>query len=92
MPILEAQSVGVPIAASNVSSLPEIAGDAAVYFDPRSVDDMTRALREICVDRKLRQELVERGFRNVGRFSWAGTAQKTLDVYTRVCGRSARAW
>lgn len=84
LPVLEAQSAGVPVACANVASLPEVAGDGAIFFDPLSADDIAQAMRRILSDEGLRSSLRERGERNVGRFSWDNAARDTLDVYRKV--------
>lgn len=81
LPLLEAMSRGVPVVCSNRASLPEVAGDAAVFFDPHSVPDMAEKLGRVALDAELRAELVRRGYTNAARFSWEATARKTLEVY-----------
>ena len=71
IPLLEAMWCDCPIASSNATSLPEIAGDAAVLFDPRSPEAMADALRRVLTDDDLRQSLIRRGRRRVRDFSWA---------------------
>jgi glycosyltransferase involved in cell wall biosynthesis len=63
---------------SNRSSLPEILGDAAIYFDPESVDEMAAAMEKLVSDNTLRSELVERGLARVRRFSWERCARETF--------------
>ncbi|HEX4114962.1 MAG TPA: glycosyltransferase family 1 protein [Solirubrobacteraceae bacterium] len=89
IPILEAMARGVPVACSNASSLPEVAGDAARYFDPYDVMDMGNALRELLDDRALAQRLIEQGRAREATFTWEATAQMTLESYERAW--SARA-
>ena len=84
--LLEAMACGVPIVCSNRSSLPEIAGDAALLVDPERPEDIARAIWKILADRGVRDTLVEKGFRRVGEFSWTKTAAETLDVYLRAAG------
>jgi glycosyltransferase involved in cell wall biosynthesis len=84
LPILEAMALGVPVVASNRSSNPEVAGDAALYFDPESVDDIAEKLTLVAGDPDLRGALAQAGIRNAARFSWSKTASLTLDVYRRV--------
>lgn len=79
-PALEAQACGVPLVAARASSLPEVAGDAAIYVDPLSVDDITRGLRLALSDATLCAELVARGAQNLCRFSWARAAAEVLAV------------
>ncbi|MEO5579572.1 MAG: glycosyltransferase family 1 protein [Gemmatimonadaceae bacterium] len=84
LPILDAQHAGVPVACSSAASLPEVAGDGAVLFDPLSVDDIARALRQCLLDMNLRETLLQRGHENARRFSWGRTARETLEVYCSV--------
>src|SRR5437763_11712172 len=71
LPVLEAMARGVPVACSNRSSLPEIAGDAAVTFDPERVEEIARALETLIVDPALAQRLREAGRQPAAQFSWA---------------------
>ncbi len=83
IPILEAMARGVPVACSNVSALPEVAGEAARYFDPYDVKDMGDALLELLDDRALAQRLIERGRAREATFTWEATARMTLESYER---------
>jgi glycosyltransferase involved in cell wall biosynthesis len=80
LPVLEAQSVGVPVLTSNNSSLPEIAGDAALLVDPTDVDAIADAMLRISRDEALRSELIAAGYENVRRFTWKEAARQTLEV------------
>jgi glycosyltransferase involved in cell wall biosynthesis len=80
LPILEAQSLGVAVMSAKGSSLPEVAGDAALYVDPTDVEAIAQAMLRLSQDEALRQELIEAGYRNVQRFSWAKVAAETLAV------------
>ncbi len=94
LPVLEAQSVGVPVMTANNSSLPEIAGDAALLVDPTDVDAIADAMLRLSQDEALRQRLIEAGYENVKRFSWAKAAAETLAVLeeaTRAGGRTQSA-
>ncbi len=75
LPILEAQTQGVPVLTSNNSSLPEIAGDAALLVDPTDVDAIADAMLQISTDETLRAQLVAAGYENVKRFSWEKAAR-----------------
>jgi len=79
-PVLEAMACGVPVIASNVSSLPEVAGDAAVLVDPRRPADIADALVRILEDRGFREELVQRGLRRAKDFSWESAARQILAI------------
>ena len=84
LPAVEAQIAGVPVACSHAASLPEVAGEGAAYFDPASVEDMARALRECLNDSSLRDRLRTQGAANARRFSWEQAAQQTLQVYAQI--------
>jgi alpha-1,3-rhamnosyl/mannosyltransferase len=78
LPTLEAMASGVPVMSSNRSSLPEIAGNAALYFDPESVEEMCLAMERLLSDGALRQQLVAQGAERVKQFSWESCARATL--------------
>ena len=84
LPPLEAMAAGTPVVTSNVSSLPEVVGDAAVIVNPENVFDIARGLREALVEEELRRRLIEKGYRQVRRFSWERTASEVLEVYREV--------
>lgn len=81
LPVLEAMARDVPVACSNRWALPQVAGDAALLFDPDSVPEATRAIRSILEDPIVRKELVARGRRRVADFSWRRCAERTLASY-----------
>ncbi|HEY4450055.1 MAG TPA: glycosyltransferase family 1 protein [Solirubrobacteraceae bacterium] len=83
LPVLEAMRRGVPVACSNVSAMPEVAGDAARYFDPLSVEDIAAAVLDILADGTLAARLVAAGREQAQGFSWSATAQLTLESYER---------
>jgi glycosyltransferase involved in cell wall biosynthesis len=78
VPPLEAMASGVPVMSSNRSSLPEVAGDAALYFDPQSVEEMSMAMERLVTDQALRQQLIALGRERVKQFSWVACARATL--------------
>lgn len=80
LPVIEAQSIGVPVMTAKGSSLPEVAGDAALYVDPTDVESIAQAMLRISQDETLRQQLIAAGHRNVQRFSWEKAASETLAV------------
>jgi glycosyltransferase involved in cell wall biosynthesis len=83
IPILEAMRRGVPVACSRASALPEVAGDAARYFDPCDVADIADALLELLSDREISARLVALGRERAEGFTWEATAQGTLRTYAR---------
>jgi glycosyltransferase involved in cell wall biosynthesis len=86
LPVLEAMRRGVPVACSNATSLPEVAGDAALLFDPESVDAIAAALGRLLGDAALRDDLARRGREQALSFSWARTAEGTVASYRRALG------
>ena len=80
LPILEAMKYGCPVLASNVSSLPEAGGDAALYFDPENTGDIARSLESIIQNSELRKDLIKKGYQQVKKFSWEKSAKETLKV------------
>jgi glycosyltransferase involved in cell wall biosynthesis len=80
LPVLEAQSVGVPVVCSNTSSLPEVAGDAALLVDPLDVNAISAALRKAMFDDSARAQLARAGELNIQRFSWERCAQNILTL------------
>ncbi len=86
LPVVEAMSRGVPTITSNTSSLPEVAGDAALLVDPTDVSEIAEALASVLTDPVLADDLRTRGRARAATFSWAATARATLDVYRQVTG------
>jgi glycosyltransferase involved in cell wall biosynthesis len=86
LPVVEAMARGVPTVTSSTSSLPEVAGDAALLVDPRSVSEIAEALARVLTDRGLAEDLARRGRVQADRFGWDETARGTLRVYEHVLG------
>jgi glycosyltransferase involved in cell wall biosynthesis len=84
LPVLEAMARGVPVACSNTSSLPEVAGDAALLFDQQDESAIAMSLERLLDDRALREQLQARGLSRVAEFTWERTARLTLESYRRV--------
>ena len=81
LPPLEAMSQGTPVVTSNVSSLPEVVGDAAVLVHPENVFDIARGIQQVLLDPEMRQELRQRGQLQLARFSWDRSIGQMLDLY-----------
>ncbi|MES2438936.1 MAG: glycosyltransferase family 1 protein [Verrucomicrobiota bacterium] len=84
LPPLEAMAQRCPVISSNTSSMPEVIGEAAEFFDPVDVDDMTRALSLIASSDSRRSELIAKGLERIKKFSWDKTAVETREVYKKV--------
>lgn len=82
IPLLEAMVCRCPIASSNGGALPEVGGDAAIYFNPKNMDDFENKIDRILSDYNLRNELTEKGQKRVKLFSWKKLAEQTLEVYS----------
>jgi glycosyltransferase involved in cell wall biosynthesis len=81
LPVVEAMACGAPVISSQSASLPEVAGDAAEYFDPRSPDDLAHALDSVLHSPSRLAELRSRGFERAKRYSWAKCAAVHCGVY-----------
>jgi alpha-1,3-rhamnosyl/mannosyltransferase len=81
LPVLEAMACGTPVACAQVSSLPEVAGEAAVYFTPTDPEHIAAVLQTTLTDPDLLQSLRLRGLERAGQFSWQSTARQIIQVY-----------
>lgn len=81
IPILEALDCDCPAALSNTSSLPEVAENAAIYFDPYDKSSINDAIKRIIYNDELRNTLIQKGYKQAKKFSWENTAKKTKDIY-----------
>ncbi|MEA3463836.1 MAG: glycosyltransferase family 1 protein [Patescibacteria group bacterium] len=84
LPPLEAMANGCPVVSSNKASMPEILGNAAIYFDPDNEQEMQKQIERIIKDEELRKELVEKGYEQVKKYSWEECAMRTREVYESV--------
>ncbi len=89
LPPLEAMAHGTPVVTSNVSSLPEVVGKAAVLVNPENVFEIQRALHRVLTDQPLRERLKQRGYEQAAKFSWEKSVRRTLDIYRQVASREA---
>jgi glycosyltransferase involved in cell wall biosynthesis len=86
LPPLEAMAHGTPVVTSNVSSLPEVVGNAAVLVHPENVFEIMRALHRVLLDQTLREKMKERSYRQVTKFSWEKSVRRIMEVYRGVAG------
>ena len=86
LPPLEAMAHGTPVVTSNVSSLPEVVGNAAVLVNPENVFEIMRALHRVLLDQGLRERMKERSYLQAGKFSWEKSVRRILEVYRQVGG------
>jgi glycosyltransferase involved in cell wall biosynthesis len=84
LPVLEAITLGAPVIASNTSSIPEVAGDAAVLINPNDFMELAEAILKVISDRQFRQDLINKGKTRANLFSWENTARKTLEAYRSI--------
>jgi glycosyltransferase involved in cell wall biosynthesis len=81
LPPLEAMARGVPVVSSNATCLPEILGDAALYFNPLDIDDIAKKIKKALKDENLRKNLIEKGLEQIKCYSWEKMVRKTLNLY-----------
>jgi alpha-1,3-rhamnosyl/mannosyltransferase len=87
LPVLEGFASGIPVISSCTTSIPEVAGNAALLVDPTSEDDIANAMLRIAEDTVFASELTNRGLERAKGFTWSNCAQQTMDVYHRVCAK-----
>lgn len=87
LPGLEAMAHGAPVVASNATCLPEVLGDAAVYFDPLDTADMAAKIESVITNQSKRGKMIEAGYRQAAQYSWERMARQTLDVYNHALGK-----
>ncbi len=90
IPVLEAMASGIPVACSNVSSLPEVAGDAALLFDPMEEESILSAMETLATDESFRKQACARGLEHARSFTWERTARKTLDSLRKAAREGGR--
>jgi glycosyltransferase involved in cell wall biosynthesis len=87
LPVLEAMTAGVPVICSDATAIPEVAGDAAVYFDPLNIEDIASKMALVARAPVLRADLAARGRVRAATFSWERAARETLAIYRRAAGQ-----
>ncbi|WP_211130828.1 glycosyltransferase family 4 protein [Serratia surfactantfaciens] len=80
IPPLEAQACGCPVISSNLASMPEVLGDSALYFNPEKDGEMTTALQNVFENKLLRDKLIEKGYKNIAKYSWHSSARKLSSI------------
>jgi glycosyltransferase involved in cell wall biosynthesis len=88
LPPLEAMAHSCPVVSSNTSSMPEVIGDAAEYFDPLSLDDIASAIERVVLSNALTQSLIERGRLRAQRYTWKACAAQHLQLYDSLAQRA----
>lgn len=83
LPILEAMASGTPVITSNITSMPEVGGDAVHFVDPYSVDSIRAGMEKLLNDEEYRNSLIQKGLKRYKRFSWEEAARKTIEVYEK---------
>ena len=81
---LESFACGTPVISSNTTSLPEILGTAAIYFDPNNSEEMAEKIKLVLTNKKLYNELIEKGFEQVRKYSWETMGKETMGVYRKI--------
>lgn len=83
-PVLESMACGTPVITSNISSLPEVAGEAALMVNPKNTDELVYALRRVIEDQTLREKMIADGFQQAAKFTWQASAQSLVRIYREV--------
>lgn len=83
IPPLEAMAAGIPVLSSNASVMPEILGDAALFFDPKNLENMAQTMYKLATTYRLQKELRDKGFKQIKKYSYTKMARETLDVYKK---------
>jgi glycosyltransferase involved in cell wall biosynthesis len=84
LPGLEAMVHGAPVVSSNATCLPEVYGNAALFFNPENTEDISLKIERILSDTELRKDLIKKGYSQVKKYSWKKMAEETLGVYTKL--------
>ena len=90
LPVLEAMKCGVPVISSNTSSLPEVAGEAAILHAPTDIDAVAKSILAICGNAQLRESMAARSLKHAADFTWKMTAELTADAYQHAIGAHLR--
>jgi len=86
LPVLEAMACGTPVIASNLSSLPEVIGEAGILIDPLNVEEIVQAMEKLSKDKRLQEELQKKGLERAKLFSWERAAEETMELYKEMLG------
>ncbi len=89
IPVLEGMASGTPVITSNVSSMPEVAGDAAFLVNPLKQNELVEAMHALVENQDLRNQLREKGLKRAAEFSWENTAKQSLEIYKRITTKNA---
>jgi len=84
LPLLEAMPCGTPVVVSNISSIPEVVGDAGILVKPNDVEELSDAILRVLNSETLSAQLSEKGLRQAIKFSWRKTAEKTVEIYNKI--------
>jgi alpha-1,3-rhamnosyl/mannosyltransferase len=84
LPIIEAMACGCPVISSNRSSLPEIGGETALFFDPMEISDMAESIRKVSEDTEFRQTLARHGPEHANKFHWESSVNKHMDLFEAI--------
>lgn len=84
LPILEAMQNDCPVVASNISSLPEAGGNAALYFDPNNAEDIAKTIEKVVSDKRLREDMIRKGKEQIKKFSWEKSAHEVIKIFESI--------
>ena len=84
MPVLEAMASGIPVITSNISSLPEVAGEAAILVNPYDIVEIAKAIKNVIKNDKLKKEMIEKGLKQARKFTWENSVKKLEKIYSEL--------
>ncbi|MFB6181794.1 MAG: glycosyltransferase family 4 protein, partial [Candidatus Magasanikbacteria bacterium] len=87
LPIVESMASGTPVITSNVTSMPEVAGDSALLVDPNDPKDIADKIRKLITDKNLQKKLIEKGLKRSKNFTWDNTVQETFRIYKKILSK-----
>ena len=86
LPVLEAMATGVPVACASSGALPEIAGDAALFFNPDNITEFASVLERVAEDKLLRAGMIQKGIERAKDFNWENTVAETVEIAKKIIG------
>jgi glycosyltransferase involved in cell wall biosynthesis len=84
LPPLEAMARGLPVVSSDATCLPEILGEAVIYFNPLDIDDIAEKIKKTLLDNRAKKDLIRKGYKQIKKYSWRKMVEETLEIYKNI--------